>query len=128
MNSDSTGHENIGTRELNAMRQKAARSDRMEAELADLRQKINGLERQLSERETCAQLAAAEQTRVEGALRTAQVIIENSPVILFRRHSEGDRQLVYVSDNIRQFGYAPDDFLKGGHHWRDLVHPDDVGP
>ena len=58
-------------------------------------------------------------------LRLAMKIVEQSPVILFRRKPEPNPQLVYVSDNISRFGYSAQDFLEEKIHFRDLVHPDD---
>jgi sigma-B regulation protein RsbU (phosphoserine phosphatase) len=58
-------------------------------------------------------------------LRMAMKIVEQSPVILFRRMPEPDTQLVYVSENISRFGYAAEDFLEKRILFRDLVHPDD---
>ncbi len=59
------------------------------------------------------------------ALRMAQVIIDKSPVILFRRLAGDDPRLIYVSENISRFGYSADRFLRGQTAFRDIVHPDD---
>jgi len=67
-----------------------------------------------------------DQTEVE--LSMAQVIIDESPAILFRRLADDERQLVYVSNNISQFGYKADEFLSREMHFRDIVHPDDLEP
>ena len=64
------------------------------------------------------------QTEVE--LSMAQVIIDESPAILFRREAGGDRKLVYVSDNLSQLGYRAADFLSGKMHFRDIVYQDDM--
>ncbi len=58
-------------------------------------------------------------------LRMAMKIVEQSPVILFRRKPEPDTQLVYVSDNISRFGYTAKDFLEEKIFFRDLVYQDD---
>ena len=59
------------------------------------------------------------------ALQMAQVIIDRSPVILFRRMAGDPPRLVYVSDNIKQFGYTADDFYSGKIAFREIVHPQD---
>jgi len=59
------------------------------------------------------------------ALRMAQVIIDKSPVILFRRLAGNAPRLIYVSENIARFGYSADRFLSGQTVFRDIVHPDD---
>jgi sigma-B regulation protein RsbU (phosphoserine phosphatase) len=53
------------------------------------------------------------------------VIIDNSPVVLFRRVAGDKPRLVYVSDNIRQMGYTAEEFLEEKIYFRDIVHPDD---
>jgi sigma-B regulation protein RsbU (phosphoserine phosphatase) len=55
----------------------------------------------------------------------ARVIVEHSPVILFRRKAGDDPVLVYVSDNIRRWGYEPEALLEGRITFRDICHPDD---
>jgi sigma-B regulation protein RsbU (phosphoserine phosphatase) len=60
------------------------------------------------------------------ALQLAQVIIDNSPVILFRRLAGEEPRLVYVSTNISRFGYSADEFLSGKLKFKDIVHPMDA--
>lgn len=60
------------------------------------------------------------------ALRMSQLIVERSPVILFRRAAGENPRLEYISENLRQFGYSPADFLDGKVTFKDIVHPDDV--
>lgn len=64
------------------------------------------------------------------ALQLAELIIDNSPAILFRRLAAEDpkqRRMVYVSPNISRFGYQAEDFLNGSIMYRDLVYPEDSG-
>ncbi len=63
--------------------------------------------------------------QTEEALSMAQVIIDESPAILFRRLAGEDPKLVYVSNNISQFGYTAEEFLSGKITFREAVHPDD---
>ena len=63
--------------------------------------------------------------QTEEALDLARVIIDNSPVVLFRRVAGDEPKLVYVSDNVRYIGYTAQEFLDGKIHFKDLVHPDD---
>jgi phosphoserine phosphatase RsbU/P len=53
------------------------------------------------------------------------LIVERSPVILFRRTAGDHTRMEYISENIRQFGYAPEVFLSGEMRFRDIVHADD---
>ena len=59
------------------------------------------------------------------ALRMAEVIVDQSPVILFSRLAGDDPKLVYVSENIRQWGYTAEAFLNAEIHFKDIVVPDD---
>ncbi|MEN8212472.1 MAG: PAS domain-containing protein, partial [Thermodesulfobacteriota bacterium] len=62
------------------------------------------------------------------ALQLAELIIANSPAILFRRLAADDpkkRKMVYVSPNISRFGYKAEDFLNGTIMFRDIVYPGD---
>ncbi|MDG6243291.1 MAG: GAF domain-containing protein [Methanolobus sp.] len=52
-------------------------------------------------------------------------IINSSPVIVVSRKVEKDFPVKYISNNIRQFGYSPEDFYSGEIKYADLIHPDD---
>jgi sigma-B regulation protein RsbU (phosphoserine phosphatase) len=66
-----------------------------------------------------------ERDQSEVELSMAQVIIDESPAVLFRRLAGDDPKLVYVSNNINKFGYTAEEFLSGKIHFKDIVHPDD---
>ncbi|WP_170302510.1 adenylate/guanylate cyclase domain-containing protein [Desulfosarcina widdelii] len=62
------------------------------------------------------------------ALALAEMIIQNSPSILFRRLAADDpkqRKMVYVSPNISRFGYRAEDFLNDTIMFRDIVYQGD---
>jgi PAS domain S-box-containing protein len=62
------------------------------------------------------------------ALQLAELIIDNSPAILFRRLAADDpkqRKMVYVSPNVSRFGYQAEDFLNGTIMFRDIVYSGD---
>ncbi len=56
----------------------------------------------------------------------AKSIIMQSPAVLFRRVADKEAQLLYVSDNISQWGYSARDFLTEKINILDIVHPDDL--
>lgn len=98
-----------------------------------LLKKIEELERELAqtrdgfaEREKSCQLAWEKSRRNEERLQIANIIINKSPVILFRRRAGEDATLEFVSENISQFGYRARDFLDGAISFRDIVHPEDA--
>ncbi len=92
----------------------------------ELIREIKALKREFKEHTTSFEKECNIRGKTEEALRMAQVIIDNSPVILFRRVAGDDPKLVYVSDNISQMGYTARDFLDAKIHFRDIVHPDDI--
>ncbi|MHB9035050.1 MAG: PAS domain S-box protein [Armatimonadota bacterium] len=62
------------------------------------------------------------QSRVEELER----IVNQSPAVVFLWRAEANWPVEYVSDNIRQFGYTPEDFLSQRIHYADIVWPDDL--
>ncbi len=87
---------------------------------------IKTLKKKLEEHTTSFERECQIRGRTEEELQLAQVIIDNSPVVLFRRVAGDDPRLVYVSENIRQLGYTAREFLAGKIHFKDIVHPDDM--
>ncbi|BCS89080.1 SpoIIE family protein phosphatase [Pseudodesulfovibrio sediminis] len=51
----------------------------------------------------------------------ASMIVEKSPAVLFRRRADDTFKLVYVSENLSQWGYSAEDFLSGKHSFEDIV-------
>ena len=63
---------------------------------------------------------------VEEALRQANLVVENSPAVLFRWTASEGWPVAYVSQNVEQFGYTPRELLAGDAKYNDLVHPEDL--
>jgi len=59
-------------------------------------------------------------------LRAANLVVENSPVVLFRWKGDDEWSVELVSTNIIQFGYEPDEFLSGALTFSSIIHPDDL--
>ncbi len=66
-----------------------------------------------------------ERKKATDALALASVIVERSPVVLFRRQAGPESRLVYVSENIARLGYRAGDFLEGRISFNEIVHPED---
>jgi len=98
----------------------------LRARLNDLEKACEELTRRCEEQEAASPGEGSQKGRIEEALKIARIIINQSPVILFRRLAGDDPTLVYVSDNITRFGYGPEDFLSGTIRYADIVHPEDV--
>lgn len=93
----------------------------LQTENQSLKKRLASLEHQLSE--NCSG------TRKTNELQLAEMIIENSPAVLFRRLAADelkDRRMVYVSPNISRFGYQADDFLDNKIMFREIVFPGDT--
>jgi sigma-B regulation protein RsbU (phosphoserine phosphatase) len=67
-----------------------------------------------------------DQSAVVKELAMAQLIVNRSPVILFRRKAGEDKQLEYISDNVRNFGYTPKEFFNGEISFKDIVYENDM--
>lgn len=66
-----------------------------------------------------AQADAVSQTR-------PGLFVENSPVVLFRWRAEKGWPVDFVTENVNQFGYTPDELLSGRISIAKIVHPDDL--
>ncbi|MGE4544129.1 MAG: transporter substrate-binding domain-containing protein [Pedobacter sp.] len=64
--------------------------------------------------------------QMEEALRQANLVVENSPVVLFRWKGDDKWPVEMVSGNIIQFGYSPDEFLSGSITYSSIILPDDL--
>jgi len=91
----------------------------------ELIRELTALKKQFEASTSSFEKECRERGRTEEELRLAQVIIDKSPVILFRRVAGDKPRLVYVSDNIRQMGFTAEEFLEEKIHFKDIVHPDD---
>jgi phosphoserine phosphatase RsbU/P len=95
-------------------------------ELRHLREAHESLKQAAAAQAASFEGACQARSETEEALSLAKVIIDRSPVILFRREADETSRLVYISDNFRQLGYDPEDFLSGRTQFREIVHPDDM--
>ena len=112
--------------ELKALRQQAARAEALQTRLADMEKSCNDLQSRCEERTLALKQKCLDRDQAEEALRMAEVIIDNSPAILFRRLAGDEPRLVFVSDNIRQIGYTAEEFLNEELLFREIVYPDDM--
>ncbi len=111
--------------ELKMLRQQAAEAGDLMKRLADLEKSYTDLQNSYEERAAALEQECCQRDHTEEALRMAEVIVDRSPSILFRRKADDKSTLVYVSNNIQQLGYTAEEFLSDRIHFRDIVHPDD---
>jgi sigma-B regulation protein RsbU (phosphoserine phosphatase) len=112
--------------EIIYLRRKAAEADQLRRRLDDLRKSCDELEKSCAVRTEELNKECFRRDQTEEALRMAEMIVDRSPVILFRRLAGEQPRLEYVSDNIRQMGYTSEEFLSGEIMFRDILHPDDM--
>ena len=72
------------------------------------------------------QVDITERKMAELALHQASLVVENSPVVLFRWKAAEGWPVVYVSNNVIQFGYTPDELLSGSVSFSSIVYPEDL--
>lgn len=99
--------------------------DELINELNQLRNRYEKLKQSFKRRNIEYARELSERNQAEKELKMSQLIVEQSPVVLFRRKGGDNTQLEYISENIRQFGYSPEEFLRGDVTFRDIVHPED---
>jgi PAS domain S-box-containing protein len=58
-------------------------------------------------------------------LRQLASLIDHSPVIAIAWRNEPGWPVSFVSDNIAEWGYAPEEFRSGSLIYADLIHPED---
>lgn len=73
-----------------------------------------------SARDVTAQVQAAES---EALMRR---VLEGSPAVLWRWLPEAGWPVGFVTDNVAQWGYAPEDFSARRLVYADLIHPEDM--
>jgi PAS domain S-box-containing protein len=71
--------------------------------------------------------ALAEQQRATAELHQANLIVENSPAVLFRWKSSAGWPVEFVSESVTQFGYTPEVFISGEVPYSSMIYPDDLG-
>ena len=60
------------------------------------------------------------------ALQQANLVVENSPVVVFRWEAKEGWPVAFVSRNITQFGYTPEELMSGTVPFTAIVHPEDL--
>ncbi|SDK88473.1 PAS domain S-box-containing protein [Maridesulfovibrio ferrireducens] len=69
----------------------------------------------------------AERKKAEEALMQSNMIVEKSPVVLFKWRAEDGWPVELVSKNVTQLGFNADDFMSGKINFIDVIHPEDRG-
>lgn len=64
--------------------------------------------------------------RADRALRLAMQVVNASPVVCFRWAASDGWPVAFVSENVSQWGYSPEQLESGQIHFASIVHPDDL--
>lgn len=64
--------------------------------------------------------------RLHEQLNRQKVIVENSKTVVFQWRAEPGWPIDFVSENVRQFGYEPEDLLNGLMDFASMIHPADL--
>lgn len=110
----------LSNAEINILKRKAAEAEELRIRLAEVENELDAIRTGGTTGKGSSGGAGSGET-----LKMLQLIVDRSPVILFRRSADESAQLEYVSDNLSRFGYSPEEFLNETIHFRDIVHPDD---
>ncbi|MBI9079386.1 MAG: SpoIIE family protein phosphatase [Pseudodesulfovibrio sp.] len=109
-------------------------NDELIMELAGLRARLYVCEEVIADKKQQAAASDAacgneieQLMEVKEKLGLANMIVENSPAVLFRRLAGENPELVYISENISQWGYSASELLSGKATFREIIHPDDMG-
>jgi len=81
---------------------------------------------ELKEEEQKRKFAQEELQKSYEKLKELEKIINSSPGVLFLWKNTKGWPVEFVSENIKQFGYNPEDFYSGKVYYEDIVHPDDL--
>jgi len=112
------------------LRKLQEKNAQIQRRLDDMTQQNQILHNQLDEKNRQFESECTQKNQATKAMQLAELIIDNSPVIVFRRIASEDpklRKMVYVSKNISHFGYTADAFLNDEIMFRDIVYPKDSG-
>jgi PAS domain S-box-containing protein len=62
----------------------------------------------------------------EALAKRAKMVVESSPAVLFTVDPNDNFKILYITENIKQFGYNAEDLISKGKSILSLVHPDDL--
>jgi len=62
----------------------------------------------------------------EALAKRAKMVVESSPAVLFTVDPNENFKILYITENIKQFGYQAENLISKGTSILSLIHPDDV--
>mgnify|MGYP006266855853 CR=1 FL=1 len=67
-----------------------------------------------------------DRVQTDAALRKFRERVNRGPAMVFETAVGGEWPITFVSDNVCQLGYRPEDFTSGQLAWVDIAHSEDV--
>ena len=105
-----------------------AENKNLQLQLKESQRTVRDLKEQIVVNERDAAKAAKKHAETVYELELAKLIVDQSPVVLFRRRAGkiGEKPTIeYISDNLIRFGYEPRELMEDQVRFKDIVHPDD---
>lgn len=105
-----------------------AENKNLQLQLKESQLTVRDLKEQIVVNERDAAKAAKKHAETVYELELAKLIVDQSPVVLFRRRAGkiGEKPTIeYISDNLIRFGYEPRELMEDQVRFKDIVHPDD---
>ena len=69
---------------------------------------------------------AIQRDRYVTEITNANRIVQNTPTILYRLRGVPSLPMIYISQNVKLFGYEPAMLMETPHLYQELIHPDDI--
>ena len=69
---------------------------------------------------------AIQRDRYVTEITNANRIVQNTPTILYRLNGVPSLPMIYISQNVKLFGYEPIVLTESPHLYQELIHPDDI--
>ena len=69
---------------------------------------------------------AIQRDRYVTEITNANRIVQNTPTILYRLRGVPSLPMIYISQNVKLFGYEPAMLTESPHLYQELIHPDDI--
>ena len=74
----------------------------------------------------CTGRDVTDRKQAEDQLRISNLIVEQSPMVVFRWRVAPGWPVEYVSENVHQWGYSAKGLMAGEPTYTEIIHPDDL--
>ena len=94
--------------------------------LHHLEKALARVEKQLSEEMGRRKTSEAILQEIRNRSEALERIVNHSHGVVFSWQTKNGLMVTFVTDNVRRFGYTPQDFYTGKVKFTDIIHPDDL--